>query len=243
MADQATTDSSVADSTPSQPSEPKGKWKQNFNAAGVSLFFQLLYGNQSLAIPHISVTDIRSINWEAMKTAGFKGLVFDKDNTLSEPFATVIDPRLANSLAKALEVFEGKAVLYSNSAGLEQYDPLGEEAAGLEAALGIPVLRHKEKKPAGGNAELCAHFGCSSSELVMIGDRYLTDVVFGNRHGMLTVRPAPLTNAGEPTGVVLARRVEEYFVWRWTGRGVKAPPHQLVPGGDITPFVLASPLD
>lgn len=39
----------------------------------------------------------------------------------------------------------------------------------------------------------------------MIGDRYLTDVVFGNRNGMLTIRPEPFTSAGEPKAVLLVR--------------------------------------
>lgn len=39
----------------------------------------------------------------------------------------------------------------------------------------------------------------------MIGDRYLTDVVYGNRHGLLTIRPAPLTLEGEPSAVLLVR--------------------------------------
>ena len=39
----------------------------------------------------------------------------------------------------------------------------------------------------------------------MIGDRYLIDTVFGNKHGMLTIRPAPLTEHGEPKAVKLVR--------------------------------------
>ena len=39
----------------------------------------------------------------------------------------------------------------------------------------------------------------------MVGDRYLTDIVFGNRLGMLTVRTAPLTLRGEPKAVLLVR--------------------------------------
>ena len=35
----------------------------------------------------------------------------------------------------------------------------------------------------------------------MIGDRFLTDVAFGNRLGMLTIRPMPFTSAGEPKTV------------------------------------------
>ena len=37
----------------------------------------------------------------------------------------------------------------------------------------------------------------------MIGDRYLTDIVYGNRNGLLTIRPAPLTLEGEPSAVLL----------------------------------------
>ena len=39
----------------------------------------------------------------------------------------------------------------------------------------------------------------------MIGDRYLIDTVFGNKNGMLTVRPAPLTLKGEPKAVWAVR--------------------------------------
>ena len=35
----------------------------------------------------------------------------------------------------------------------------------------------------------------------MVGDRYLTDVVYGNQNGMFTIRPAPLTLNGEPSVV------------------------------------------
>lgn len=35
----------------------------------------------------------------------------------------------------------------------------GKEAAALEAALGIGVLRHREKKPAGGSEDMERHFG------------------------------------------------------------------------------------
>ena len=109
----------------------------------------------------------------------------------------------------------------------------GREAYALEQKLGIPVLRHSEKKPAGGARGLEEHFGydlktatalnagrygmvwelsrqettecgicrCPSSRLIMVGDRYLTDIVYGNRHGMLTIRPRPLTAEGENLSV------------------------------------------
>lgn len=39
----------------------------------------------------------------------------------------------------------------------------------------------------------------------MVGDRYLTDVVYGNRLGMLTLRTQPLTLRGEPKAVLLVQ--------------------------------------
>lgn len=39
----------------------------------------------------------------------------------------------------------------------------------------------------------------------MIGDRYLIDTVFGNKNGMLTIRPSPLTEKGEPKAVLAVR--------------------------------------
>ena len=45
----------------------------------------------------------------------------------------------------------------------------------------------------------------------MVGDRYLTDVVFGNRNGMLTIRPAPFTAKGEPKAVLLVSKGRWYL--------------------------------
>lgn len=73
--------------------------------------------------------------------------------------------------------------------------------------------------------------------MVFIGDRYLTDVVFGNRHGMLTIRVAPLTVKGEPPTVAAARRIEEACVQRWSAAGLRAPLHPLVPHEAVSSVV------
>ena len=39
----------------------------------------------------------------------------------------------------------------------------------------------------------------------MVGDRYFTDVLYGNRHGMGTIRTAPFTSAGTPPPAQPAR--------------------------------------
>jgi len=85
---------------------PFAKLGQNLNVAGVSLFMRvvlvrsaarfarkasqltrprsaparaLLQGGQApLALPHVSVQDITSVDWHALRAAGFVGCVFDK---------------------------------------------------------------------------------------------------------------------------------------------------------------------
>ncbi|KAK9832040.1 hypothetical protein WJX81_001093 [Elliptochloris bilobata] len=214
---------------------------QSFNSAGIALFAQIAWGNAPLALPHLSVPSIDSLDWGALARAGFRGCVFDKDNTLTAPYASAVAPALAPALERCRVAFEGRLVLFSNSAGLAQFDPEGSEAEALEAALGIPVLRHAEKKPAGSAVEAEAHFGCPAERLVMVGDRYLTDVVFGNRNGLLSVRVAPIQLAGEPTAVSLARRVEDYCVARWWRQGHKAKPHPLAPSEEALATFVCEP--
>jgi phosphatidylglycerophosphatase GEP4 len=178
---------------------------QSVNVAGIALFLRIALADRSLAVPHLAVPDLRWVDWHALREAGFEGCIFDKDNTLTEPYKMDLHPSAAEALAACSAAFSGRLALYSNSAGLEQYDPEGSEASALEVALGVSVLRHKEKKPAGGGADVETHFGCPSERLVMVGDRFLTDVVFGNRCGMLTVRPEPFTSKGEPKTVKAVR--------------------------------------
>ena len=101
---------------------------------------------------------------------------------------TIATASLAAALDSAREAFDGRVAVLSNSAGTPD-DPGHLSADRLERALGLPVLRRPEKKP-GGFDSVHSHFGdgVDPATLVMVGDRYLTDVVFGNLHGMLCVR-------------------------------------------------------
>ncbi len=78
-----------------------------------------------LAVPHVSVPSIAWVDWEALRRAGFEGCVLDKDNTLTHPYSSQIAPQLVPSLDRCQRAFAGRLVLFSNSAGLHQFDPEG----------------------------------------------------------------------------------------------------------------------
>jgi hypothetical protein len=90
--------------------------------------------DRPLALPHLSVSDIRWVDWDKLHAAGFEGCVFDKDNTLTEPYQLEVHPHAKDSLARCKAAFGGRLVLYSNSAGLTQFDPDGEALRRAQAA-------------------------------------------------------------------------------------------------------------
>lgn len=63
-------------------------------------------------------------------------------------------------------------------------------------------------------------------ELCFVGDRLLTDVVFGNLHGMLTVHTRPLTLEGDNRPAAVFR-----FLERKVGQTDSAVPPPLASGG------------
>ncbi|PRQ52046.1 putative HAD-like domain, mitochondrial PGP phosphatase [Rosa chinensis] len=87
------------------------------------------------------------------------------------------------------------------------------------------------KKPAGTAEEIEKHFGCKSSHLIMVGDRPLTDIVYGNQNGFLTILTGPLSLAEEPFIVRQVRKLETALVNSWSRKGLKPMSHRLLPDG------------
>ena len=157
------------------------------------------------------------------------------------------EPAPSSSYGAAMQSVN--VAVLSNSAGLKQFDPTGAVADAMEASLGIGFLRHSSKKPSGSCVALEERFKCAPKDMVMLGDRYLTDVVYGNRHGMFTVRCAPFTDAGESASIRAAKTIEEIAVAWWRKPdGSKKPercpgkkPHENVPEGKDASHFVASP--
>mmetsp|Transcript_41646 Transcript_41646/g.50680 ORF Transcript_41646/g.50680 Transcript_41646/m.50680 type:complete len:234 (+) Transcript_41646:204-905(+) len=205
-----------------------------------------------LASPHVQVNTISELNYTALRDrCGIKAIIFDKDNTLTAPYEISTHPLALPGLRSALETFgHTNVAILSNSAGTND-DPDYRDAAAIETHLGVSVIRHAEKKP-GGLSEVLKHFeGCgvtAPSELCVVGDRLLTDVVFGNLYGMLTVHTLPLCrgeeNRGDNLVAACVRSVENkalYADW-FGGRMVRERtlPHKVWPGEAECPLVMRS---
>ncbi|KAL0362506.1 UNVERIFIED_CONTAM: hypothetical protein Scaly_1205800 [Sesamum calycinum] len=201
---------------------------QRINLEGITCAVGILSKDKQLVIPHVSVPDIRYIDWAELKNRGFEGVVFDKDNTITAPYSLNLWAPLGSSLQQCKSLFGNNIAVFSNSAGLYEYDPDGRKAGALEDAIGIKVIRHKVKKPAGTAEEVERHFGCESARLIMVGDRPFTDVVYGNRNGFFTILTEPLSLAEEPLIVRQVRLLEVAIVKQWSKKGLMPMSHKLV---------------
>lgn len=67
----------------------------------------LIIGNKrrNLVIPHFRVKNICEIEFENAKKIGFKGIIFDKDNTLTDFYKDELNPKI--------KVYKHKKILIS----------------------------------------------------------------------------------------------------------------------------------
>ena len=217
---------------------------QSWNGAAVATIGRVLR-RPALVLPHLAVPTLNDLSAGALHARGIRGVLLDKDNTITAPYVDELHPRAAAGLAELQAKFPGRVAILSNSAGLRDYDPLGEEADRLERAMGVPVLRHSTKKPMptpAALAEVLAHFNgnppggtqqewlceeLQAHEICVVGDRLLTDVLFGNIHGLYTVHlTSVLSLKGDNTMARLFRNFESGMLGPvLRAAGYQPPPH------------------
>ena len=153
----------------------------------------------------------------SLKKCGVKAVIFDKDNTLTPPYSFVMNKNIDSTVRECQKLFGyDKVVIFSNSAGrnLNFKSHAGSDddkgylhAEAIEEELGIRVIRHKQKKPDGLLETVSLWADVSAHEVMMVGDRYLTDIYGGNLYGMLTVCVGIFTEENDNKGAILV-----YFV-------------------------------
>ncbi|ORX55616.1 HAD-superfamily phosphatase [Hesseltinella vesiculosa] len=204
---------------------------QSLNWAGILNTFRVL-ANPSLVMPQLIVKDIREIPFQQLKSKGIKVMAFDKDNCLTAPYETHIHPPFEEAWQRCKDTFGADhIIIVSNSAGTPD-DKNGEKAKKAEQELGVHVLRHETKKPSGGDT-LMLHVQEPGSHIAMVGDRLLTDIVYGNLNGNLTIwTKQVITEKGDNRPAVLIRRWEHQLMKILTHLDVQPYPHPFFTAND-----------
>lgn len=77
------------------------------------------------------------------------------------------------------------------------------QADAIESELNIRVIRHHMKKPDGLLETISLWPSIKEEEVMMVGDRYLTDIYGGNVYGLLTVCVSIITERNDNWGAIL----------------------------------------
>lgn len=129
-------------------------------------------------MPDIYQKSIYSINYEALKNAGIKIVLFDLDNTLVPINASEPSKKLL-SLFEDIKKLGLKPVIMSNS-GQKRVAPFKDGLFVDAACKSMKPLKGKYKK-------IMTVYNAKPSEIAAVGDQLLTDVFGANRMKMTSI--------------------------------------------------------
>ena len=198
---------------------------QSFNFDSIGATINALVMDKSLIIPQLRVKSINDLSPQKMVDSGIKAVLVDKDNTVTKPYQLEIYQPFIERVNQFKDIFKDRFKILSNSAGSSD-DIEYRDALRIEESLGIDVIRHRHKKPLGGE-EILADMGVKASECVVIGDRLFTDILFGNRYGIYSVLTDIITLDGDNPTASKVRAWELKLLDRLIRRGAVAKEHHL----------------
>ena len=135
-------------------------------------------------IPDIYQKSIYAIDYQKLIDRGIKCLLFDLDNTLV-PISDKAPNQKLKNFFKKLKSMGFKVVIFSNS-NKHRLLPLKNE---LEVDCSASSHKPRPNK----FLQVLRIYGSSISEVAIIGDQLLTDVVGGNRVGITTILVNPIS--------------------------------------------------
>lgn len=150
------------------------------------------------------ITDhVTNINLTDLKTEGIKGLMFDLDNTLMAPKTCKLTEDIANWLEIVQKDF--KIAIISNN----PHDFYIEQAAEI---VGCPAYGKADKPRTAIASRALKDLDLIPDQTAMVGDRILTDILLGERLGLVTILVDPLIKNEEIILFKVLRRLERILI-------------------------------
>ena len=161
------------------------------------------------SLPKKYYKNVLSVDYDKLKKDGIKCLIFDLDNTLAPANSNEVSKEIINkikSLKKSFTVY-----ILSNNSHRERLDTVSN-------ALNIKYVPLAAKPSTRGFKKIKKLENLKYEDMCMIGDQIVTDIIGGNRAGVLTILVDPL---GEDLKVTfMNRKVESIIIKRLTKKGL-----------------------
>ena len=136
-------------------------------------------------LPDIYQKSIYTVDYSKLLNKGIKCLLFDLDNTIVSPDSTQM-PQKAKELFTSLKQKGFRVVLFSNS--------LKHRVKLFAKYLDIEFYASARKPMPNKFQKIMKEYNYNITELAIIGDQLLTDIVGGNKIGITTVLVNPVSN-------------------------------------------------
>ena len=136
-------------------------------------------------IPDAYIKSIHYIDYEKLKERGIKCILFDLDNTIA-PLSIKKPTKKIKELFAKLKAMGFKIIIFSNS-GKSRLKPFKEE---LEVDCAFSCKKPMRKK----FDLIIKEYKYNISEIIIIGDNIITDILGGNKVGITTVLVNPISN-------------------------------------------------
>ncbi len=153
--------------------------------------------------PTYIVEHVTDINLEDLKQENIKGLIFDLDNTLMPPRTGIYPEVISQWLEEVKKDF--KIAILSNNPYKDYVRQAGEKAG--------CIAYEKAGKPRRKAAlQALKDLDLMPEQVVIIGDRPLTDILVGQRLGLITILVDPLIKQEEVRVIKFFRKLERIFI-------------------------------
>ena len=161
--------------------------------------------------PDLYLEKVTVLDEELLKKYNLKGIILDLDNTIS-PWGEKTIPRDVVKWVKKLQEFGIKFCLVSNNSN--------ERVREVAVFLGIPYVARAIKPRRRAFLQGVELMGLKPSEVAVIGDQLLTDIIGAKRAGLMAILVTPLASR-EFIGTKINRFIESYLLKRLLQKGLK----------------------
>ena len=160
--------------------------------------------HMEIFIPDIYQKSIYTIDYQKLQSRGIKCLLFDLDNTLV-PASIKVPNKKIRELFTELKEKGFTVILFSNSPK-KRLKPFKEE-------LEVDALASAMKPLSRNYLKIMREYKFTVSEVAMIGDQLLTDILGGNRVGITTILINPVSKQ-DMVFTKINRRLEDFILKR-----------------------------
>jgi HAD superfamily phosphatase (TIGR01668 family) len=161
--------------------------------------------------PRMIIQRVQDIDVEALWAQGYRGLIFDLDNTLVSWRRWSLNPAVKTWLERA-QTLGFRMCILSNCV-------FRRRVARFSRLAGIPAIPKAKKPRKKWFQQALDLLGTQVDDSIVVGDQVFTDVLGGNRMGLYTILVLPVDRR-EFYVTILQRTAEKLVLFRLRRKGL-----------------------